>query len=42
MIPVGVDLGRSNSLTSLVVGWFSTTDVSCMKIKRLWVYKDDF
>ena len=23
-VPVGVDLGRSNSLISLVVGWFST------------------
>ena len=26
-IPVGVDLGRSKSLISLVVEWFSTTGV---------------
>ena len=42
MIPVGVNLGRSKSLISLVVGWVSTTGVLWMKIKRLWEYKDDF
>ena len=42
MIPVGVDLGRSNSQISLIVGWFSTTGVLWMKIKRLWEYKDEF
>ena len=36
VIPVGVDLGSSNSLISHVVGWFSTTGVSWMKMKRLW------
>ena len=27
MFPVGVDLGRSKSVISLVVGWFLTTKV---------------
>ena len=27
LIPVGVDLGRNNSLNPPVVGWFSTTGV---------------
>ena len=35
-------LGSSKSPISLVVGWFSTTGVLWMKIKRLWEYMDDF
>ena len=42
VIPVGVDLARSNSLMSPVVGWFSTIGVLLMKIKRLLEYKGEF
>ena len=42
MFPIGVDLGHSKSLISLVIGCLSTAGVLRMKIKRLWEYKDDF
>ena len=42
MFPVGVDLGHSKSLISLVIRCLSTTGVFLLKIKRLWEYKDDF
>ena len=42
VFPIGVNLGHSKSLISLVFGWLSTTGVLLMKIKRLWEYKDDF
>ena len=42
MFPVGVDLSRSKSLMSLVVGCFRLLGFLEMKIKRLFEYEDDF
>ena len=42
-VTVSVNLGRSKSLISLVVGWVLTTGIFMqMKIKKLCEYKDDY